>query len=150
MQKDLSSVQDVQRQLLSIVTKMGSNVDMLLHTDQPVSPVAADEKVADLVSSWAGARELSPLVEEDSEEEEDKGGLLLSDEEKKMTTVKTHPSGIAGPAVSGGHHSVSPPLVPFGGTLGKASTSGPFKLAGKRFWMTDQNHQDQASVGELQ
>ena len=110
---------------------MGSNVDMLLHIDQPVSLVVADEKVADSVSSRARARELSPLVEEDIEEDDKEG--LLSGEEEKVTTVKTHPSGIAGPAISGGHRSVSPPLVPFSSTLGKASTSGTVKLAGKGF-----------------
>ena len=116
---------------MSTVTKMGSNVDMLLHTDQPVSPVGADEKVADSMSSRAEARELSPLVEEDIEEDDEEG--LLSGEEKKMTTVKTHPSRIGGPVISGGHRSVSPPLVPFSGTLGKASTFGTFEPAGKGF-----------------
>ena len=128
---------------------MGSDVDMLLHIDQPVSPIAADEKVADLVSSRAGARELSPLVEEDIEED-DKEGLFSGDEEEKVTTVKTHPLGIVGPAISGGHRSISRPSVPFISTLGKASTFGTFKPASKGFWMTDQIHQDQASVEELQ
>ena len=112
---------------------MGSDVDMLLRADQPVSLDAADEKVADSVSSRAGARELPPLVEEDMEDDDETRGLLSSDEEKKTTTVKTLPAGIGGPAISGGQRSVSPPLMPFSGTLGKASTSGTFKPAGRRF-----------------
>ena len=132
MQEDLSKVKEVQAQLLSTIMTMGSDIDMLLHADQPVSPEAADEKVADSVSSRAGARELPPLVEEDMEDDNEARGLLSS-EDKKTTTVKTHPSRIGGPAISGGQRSVSPPLVPFSGTLGKASTSRTFKLAGKGF-----------------
>ena len=133
MQEDLSTVKEVQAQLLSTVTTMGSDVDMLLHADQSVSPEAADEKVADSVSSRAGARELPPLVEEDDMEDDDATRGLLSSEDNKTTTVKTLPTGIGGPAISGGQRSVSPPLMPFSGTLGKASTSGTFKLAGKGF-----------------
>ena len=132
MQEDLSTVKDVQAQLLSTVTTMGLDVDMLLHMDQLVSPKVADEKVANSVSSRAEARELSPLVEEDSENEDDTGGLF-SGEEKKMATMKTHPLGIGGPAISRGHRFVSPPLVPFSSTLGKASTFGGFNPAGKGF-----------------
>ena len=38
MQEDLSSVQDVQRQLLATVTDMGESLDTLVNRDQPVSP----------------------------------------------------------------------------------------------------------------
>ena len=149
MQEDLSTVKDVQAQLLSTVTTMGSNVDMLLHADQPVSPEAADEKVADSVSSRVGARELPPLVEEDMEDEDEARGLLSS-EDNKTTTVKTHPAGIGGPAISGGHRSVSPPSVPLSVHWGSPVCLEPLNQLARDFWVTDQTHHNQASVEEQQ
>ena len=70
MQDDLSSVQDVQCQLLAIVTNKGESLDTLVNRDQPVSPSAAEDRVADSVSSRAGARGLSPLLEKDEEDED--------------------------------------------------------------------------------
>ena len=131
MQEDLSSVQDVQRQLLATVTDMGESLDTLVNRDQPGSPPAAEERVADSVSSRAGARGLSPLLEKDEEDEDwvSKGHPDLGQETPKM---KAYPSGAAtGSVFSEGHRTVSPPkLSIFGGpnTSGDASTS---KKAGK-------------------
>ena len=126
MQEDLSSVQDVQRQLLAIVTDMGESLDTLVPRDRPASPSAAEDRVADSASSRAGARGLSPLVEKD-EEDEDWVSKGLQDLGQEKTTMKAFPSGAAGGSLfSEGHHSVSPPKVQmFGGpnTSGDASTS---------------------------
>ena len=70
MQEDLSSIQDVQRQLLATVTDIGESLDTFVNRDQPTSPSAAEERVADSVSSRAGARLLSPLLEKDEEDED--------------------------------------------------------------------------------
>ena len=70
MQEDLSTVQDVQRQLLATVTDMGESLDTLVNKDRPVSPPAADERVADSVSSRVSARGLSPLLEKDEEDDD--------------------------------------------------------------------------------
>ena len=43
MQEDVSTMQDVQRQLLATVTDMGESLDTLVNRDQPVSPSAAEE-----------------------------------------------------------------------------------------------------------
>ena len=126
MQEDLSSVQDVQRQLLATVTDMGESLDTLVNRDQPGSPPAAKERVADPVSSRAGARGLSPLLEKDEEDKDwvSKGHPDLGQETQKM---KAYPSGAAtGSVFSEGHRTVSPPkLSIFGGpnTSGDASTS---------------------------
>ena len=56
-------MQDVQRQLLAIVTDMGESLDTLVNTERPTSPPAANDRVEDLVSSRMGARGLSSLLE---------------------------------------------------------------------------------------
>ena len=131
MHEGLSSVQDVQRQLLAPVTDMGESLDTLVNRDQPASPYAAEERVADSVSSRAGARGLSPLLEKD-EEDEDWVSKGLPDLGQQTPTMKGFPLGVArGSLFSEGHHTVSPPKMPsFGGsnTSGDASTS---KQAGK-------------------
>ena len=70
MQDDLSSVQDVQRQLLATVTNMGESLDTLVNKDQLASPSAAEDRVADFVSLRASARGLLPLLEKDEEDED--------------------------------------------------------------------------------
>ena len=131
MQEDVSSVWDVQRQLLATITDMGESLDTLVNKDQPASPWVADERIADSVSSRTGTRGLSPLQEKD-EEDEDCVGKGLQDLGQKMTTVKAFPSGVAGGSLfSEGHRAISNPQLPiFGGpnTSGDASTS---KQAGK-------------------
>ena len=126
MQDNLSSIQDVQRQLLATVAEIGESLDTLVNKDRPASPPAADERVADSVSSRTGARGLSPLLEKD-EEDEDWVGKGLPDLDSKTTTVKAFPSGAgAGSLFSNGHGTISPPKLPiFGGpnTSGDASTS---------------------------
>ena len=124
-------MQDVQCQLLATVTDMGESLDTLVNRDWPVSPPAADDRVADLVSSRAGARGLLPLLEKDEEDEAwvSKG---LPDLGQETPTMKAFPSGVAGGSLfSEGHRTVSPPkMLSFGGpnTPGNASTS---KQAGK-------------------
>ena len=134
MQEDVSSVQDVQRELLSTVTEMGSNLDTLVNRDQPVS-VVAEDRVADSVSSRAGARGLSPLLEKEEEDSHDDWvdeGEPIPGTMKKPTTVKTFASKIFEDSmVSEGHRTVSPPAVTGFGAQGKASTSGEEKRAGK-------------------
>ena len=131
MQEDLSSVQDVQRQLLATVTDMGESLDTLVHRDQLASSSAAEDRVADSVSSRAGARELSPLLEKD-EEDEDWVSKGLPNLGQEKTTIKAFPSGaVGGSLFSKGHHTISPPKVQiFRGpnTSGDAST---LKQAGK-------------------
>ena len=110
---------------------MGESLNTLVNRDQPGSPPAAEERVADSVSSRAGARGLSPLLEKDEEDKDwvSKGHPDLGQETQKM---KAYPSGAAtGSVFSEGHRTVSPPkLSIFGGpnTSGDASTS---KKAGK-------------------
>ena len=110
---------------------MGESLDTLVNRDQPSSPFAVEDRVADSVSSRAGARGLSPLLEKD-EEDENWVGKGLPDLGQEKTTMKTFPSGVAsGSLFNKGHRTVSPPKVQiFGGpnTSGDASTS---KQAGK-------------------
>ena len=131
MQEDLSTVQDVQRQLLTNVTDMGESLNTLVNRDWPVSPPAVDDRVADLVSSRAGAMGLSPLLEK-VEEDEDWVSKGLPDLGQETPKMKGFPSGVAGSSLfSEGHRTVSPPKMPsFGGPnmSGDASTS---KQAGK-------------------
>ena len=70
MQEDVSSIQDVQRHLLATVTNMGESLDTLVNKGQPTSPSAAEDRVANLVSSRTDARGLSPLLEKDEEDED--------------------------------------------------------------------------------
>ena len=56
MQDYLPSVQDIQRQLLATVTDMGESLDTLVNRDQPASSSAVEDRVANSVSSRAGAR----------------------------------------------------------------------------------------------
>ena len=49
---------------------MGESLDTLVNRDQLVSPFIAEERVANSVSSRAGARGLSPLLEKDEEDED--------------------------------------------------------------------------------
>ena len=111
---------------------MGESLGTLGNRDQPVSPSAVEERVADSVSSRAGTRGLSPLLEKDEEDDEDwvsKGLPGLGQETLKM---KAFPSGVTGGSLfSEGHRTISPPKLPsFGGpnTSGDASMS---KKAGK-------------------
>ena len=124
MQEDLSTVQDVQRQLLATVTHMGESLDTLVNRDQPASPFAAKERVADLVSSRAGAKGLSPLLEKD-EEDEDWVSKGLPDLGQETPTLKGFPSGVArGSLFSKGHRTISPPKMPsFGGPNMSGDTS---------------------------
>ena len=71
MQEDVSSVQDVQHQLLAVVIDMGESLDTLVNKDWLASPPAAHDRVVDSVSSRIGARGLSPLLEKDEKDEED-------------------------------------------------------------------------------
>ena len=87
MQDDLFSMQDVQRQLLAIVTDMGESLDTLVSRDQPASPSIAEDRVANSVSSRTGARGLSPLLEKD-EEDEDWVSKGLPDLGQQKTTMK--------------------------------------------------------------
>ena len=48
---------------------MGESLDTLVNKDQPVSPSAVEDLVADLVSSRTGAKGLSPLLEQHEEDE---------------------------------------------------------------------------------
>ena len=108
MKDDLSSIQDVQRQLLATVAEMGESLDILVSKDHPASPPAIDDPVADSVSSRTGAKGLSPLLEKD-EEDEDWVGKGLPNLGQKTTTVKASPSGVfGGSMVSEGHRTVSP------------------------------------------
>ena len=131
IQDDVSSIQDVQHQLLATITYMGESLDTLVNKDQPASPFETEDRVADSVSSRTSARGLSPLLEKD-EEDEDWVGKGLPDLVQKTTTVKAFPSGaVGGSLFSEGHCTISPPKLPiFGGpnTSGDASTS---KQAGK-------------------
>ena len=121
IQDDLSSIQDVQRQLLTTVTNMGESLGTLVNKDQLASPLVVEDRVADLVSSRTGARGLSPLLEKD-EEDEDWVGKGLPDLGQKITTMKTSPSGVfGGSMVSEGHRTISPPKM---ATLGGPNTSG--------------------------
>ena len=85
MQEDLSSTgfravtarhsPRVQRQLLAGLQTfgdcdMGESLDTLVNRDQPASPSVAEDRVANSVSSRAGARGLSPLLEKDEEDED--------------------------------------------------------------------------------
>ena len=49
---------------------MGESLDTLVNRDQPTSPSAAEDRVADSVSSRVGARGLSPLLEKDEKDED--------------------------------------------------------------------------------
>ena len=87
---------------------MGESLDTLVNRDQPVSPSAAEERVADSVSSRAGARGLSPLLEKD-EEDEDWVSKGLPDLGQEKPTMKAFPSGVAGGSLfSEGHRTLSP------------------------------------------
>ena len=55
---------------LATVTNMGESLDTLVNRDQPASPSAAEDRVADSVSSRAGAKGLSPLLGKDEEDAE--------------------------------------------------------------------------------
>ena len=85
----MSSVQDVQRQLLDTVTEMGANLDILMNTEKPASPTAqsaTNDRVADLVSSRTSLRGLSPLMEEEEDDDvDDKRETFLG---QKTTTLK--------------------------------------------------------------
>ena len=110
---------------------MGESLDTFVNRDRPVSPPAAEDRVANSVSSRAGARGLSPLLEKD-EEDEDWVSEGLPDLGQETPKIKAFPSGGAGGSLfSEGHCTISPPKMPsFGGpnTSGNASTS---KKAGK-------------------
>ena len=127
----MSTVQDVQRQLLATMTDMGESPDTLVNRDQPVSLSAAEDRVANSVSSRASARGLSPLLEKD-EEDDDWVSKGLPDLDKEMLKKKSFPSEAAGGSLfSEGHRTISPPkMSSFGGPnmFGDASTS---KKAGK-------------------
>ena len=56
MQENLSSVQDVQRQILAMVIEMGENLDALVNTEQLASSPVVDDRVSNSVSSRTGAR----------------------------------------------------------------------------------------------
>ena len=43
MQEDLSSIQDVQHQLLATVTVMGKNLDTLVNIERPAFSLAIDD-----------------------------------------------------------------------------------------------------------
>ena len=126
MQDDLSSLQDVQRQLLATVTNMGESLDTLVNRDQPASLSAAEDRVVDSVSSRAGAKGLSPLLEKD-EKDEDGVSKGLPDLGQEKTMMKAFALGAAGGSLfSEGYCTVSSPKIPsFGGpnTSGDASTS---------------------------
>ena len=105
---------------------MGASLDTLVNRDQAVSPSAAEDRVADSVSSRAGARGLSPLLEKD-EKDDDWVSKGLPDPDKEMPKRKSFPSGAAeGSLFSEGHRTISPPkMSSFGGpdTSGNVSTS---------------------------
>ena len=108
------------------MTDMGESLDTLVKENQPTSPSAVEDRVADSVSSRTSARGLLPLLEKD-EEEEDWVGKGLPDLGQKTTTMKAFPSrAVGGSLFSEGHRTVSPPkIATFGGpnTSGDASTS---------------------------
>ena len=131
MQEDLSTVQDMQRQLLATMTDMGESLDTLVNRDQPASPSAAKERVANSVSSRAGARGLSPLLEKD-EEDDDWVSKGLPDLDKDMPKGKSFPSGVAGGSLfSEGHRTISPPKMPSFGGPNMSSDGSTSKQASK-------------------
>ena len=67
MQEDLSSIQDVQRQLLATVTDMGESLDTLVNTERARKHPLLWQMIGllDSVSSRTGVRVLSPLLEKD-------------------------------------------------------------------------------------
>ena len=145
MQENLSSVQDVQRQLLATVIDMGESLETLVNMEQPASSPATGDRVADSVSSRTGARGLSPLPEKDGEEE-DWVGKGLPDPGQKVTPVKAFQSGtFGGSMVSEGHRDISPPKVPSYGTLGGPThlvmLVYPRELA-RCLWVTNPIHQN--------
>lgn len=68
-------------------------MDTLVNTEQLLSAAAtaAEDRVADLVSSRTGAKGLSPLLEKDKKDDwVDRGATLL---DQKATKVKVSPQG---------------------------------------------------------
>ena len=114
---------------------MGESLDTLVNTERPTSPLAAHDRVANLVSSRTGARGLSPWLEKDEDEEEDWVGKGLLNLGQKTTSVKPLPLGtFGGSFVSEEHRTIAHPKMTGFGSLGGPNTSGETgtsKRAGK-------------------
>ena len=119
MHKDLSSIQDIQKNLLSTITKMGANLGTLVNTKRIASlALQMNDKVTDSVSSRTSHKELSPLAGKDEVDDvDDKEETLLG---WKKTTMMAFPIGeFGGSLVSEGYRNTSPPKHPSFETLGK-------------------------------